>query len=48
MRDHNARRVELLDAATTVAWEQAGRQGLQQEMAPPSNGLPITWRYCAA
>jgi hypothetical protein len=34
MRDHNARRLELLDAATTVAWEQAGRQGLQQELAP--------------
>src|SRR6266699_5240968 len=34
MRDHNARRLELLDAATAVAWEQAGRQGLQQEMAP--------------
>jgi Domain of unknown function (DUF4234) len=34
MRDHNARRLELLDAATTVAWEQAGRRGLQQEMAP--------------
>jgi hypothetical protein len=34
MRDHNARWLELLDAATTVAWEQAGRQGLQQEMAP--------------
>jgi hypothetical protein len=34
MRDHNARRLELLDAAATVAWEQAGRQGLQQEMAP--------------
>jgi hypothetical protein len=34
MRDHNARRLELLDAATTVAWEQAGRQGLQEEMAP--------------
>jgi hypothetical protein len=33
MRDHNARRLELLDAATTVAWEQAGRQGLQQELA---------------
>src|SRR5215831_6435597 len=33
MREHNARRLELLDAATTVAWEQAGRQGLQQEMA---------------
>jgi len=34
MRDHNARRLELLDAATTAAWEQAGRRGLQQEMAP--------------
>jgi hypothetical protein len=34
MRDHNARRLEFLDAATTVAWEQAGRQGLQQELAP--------------
>jgi hypothetical protein len=33
MRDHNARRLELLDAAATVAWEQAGRQG-QQELAP--------------
>jgi Domain of unknown function (DUF4234) len=34
MRDHNGRRLELLDAATTVAWEQAGRQGLQQELTP--------------
>jgi hypothetical protein len=34
MRDHNARRLELLDAATTVAWERAERQGLQQEMTP--------------
>jgi hypothetical protein len=34
MRDHNARRLELLDAATTVAWEQAGRRGLQQELTP--------------
>jgi hypothetical protein len=34
MRDHNARRLELLDAATAVAWEQAGRKGLQQELAP--------------
>jgi hypothetical protein len=34
MRDHNARRLEVLDAATTVAWERAGRQGLQQELAP--------------
>ena len=34
MRDHNARRLELLDAASAVAWEQAGRQGLQQELGP--------------
>jgi hypothetical protein len=34
MRDHNARRLELLDAATAVAWERAGQQGLQQELAP--------------
>ncbi len=34
MRDHNARRLELLDAATAVAWDEAGRQGLQQEMTP--------------
>ena len=47
MRDHNARRLELLDAATTAAWEQAGRQGRQQELAPPSSGPPVTWRCCA-
>src|SRR4051812_27721605 len=34
MRDHNARRLELLDAAATVAWEQAGRQGRDEELAP--------------
>jgi hypothetical protein len=34
MRDHNVRRLELLDAATTAAWEQAERQGLQQQLAP--------------
>jgi hypothetical protein len=34
MRDHNARRLELLDAAVAAGWEQAGRQGLQQELAP--------------
>ena len=34
MRDHNARRLELLDAAITAAWEQAGRQGMQHELAP--------------
>jgi hypothetical protein len=34
MRDHNARRLELLDAAATVGWEQAGRQGRDEELAP--------------
>jgi hypothetical protein len=34
MRDHNARRLELFDAALTVAWEEAGRRGLQDELTP--------------
>ena len=31
-RDHNARRIELLDAATTLAWEQAQSKGLADEL----------------
>jgi hypothetical protein len=34
MRDHNARRVELLDATLSFAWEEAGRRGLQNELTP--------------
>jgi len=34
MRDHNARRTELFDAALTFGWEEAGRRGLQQELTP--------------
>jgi hypothetical protein len=34
MRDHNARRLELLDAALAFGWEQAGRRGLQEELTP--------------
>jgi Domain of unknown function (DUF4234) len=34
MRDHNARRVELFDAALTLGWEEAGRRGLQDELTP--------------
>jgi len=34
MRDHNMRRLELLDAATAFAWEEAGRRGLQEELTP--------------
>jgi hypothetical protein len=33
-RDHNQRRVELLDAATTYAWEQASASGVAEEMQP--------------
>lgn len=33
-RDHNARRIELLDAATTVAWERAHAQGRAEELRP--------------
>jgi hypothetical protein len=34
MRDHNARRLELFDAALARAWEEAGRRGLQDQMTP--------------
>ena len=33
-RDHIRRRLELLDAATTFAWEQAHAQGLAVELTP--------------
>jgi len=33
-RDHNLRRIELLDAATTLAWEQAQSRGLAEELRP--------------
>jgi hypothetical protein len=32
MRDHNRRRLQLLDAALSAAWEEARRQGLQAEL----------------
>jgi hypothetical protein len=31
-RDHNARRIELLDAATTFAWQQAEARGVANEL----------------
>jgi len=34
MRDHNARRVELFDAALAFGWEEAGRRGVQEELTP--------------
>lgn len=33
-RDHNLRRIELLDAATTFAWEQAQAGGIADELRP--------------
>jgi hypothetical protein len=33
-RDHNLRRLELLDAATTFAWEQAQAKGMTEELRP--------------
>jgi hypothetical protein len=33
-RDHNARRIEMLDAATTFAWQQAEARGVTGELQP--------------
>ena len=33
-RDHNRRRLELIEGATAHAWEAAGRDGLQDELRP--------------
>jgi hypothetical protein len=33
-RDHNQRRLELLEAANAFAWEQASQQGLADELRP--------------
>jgi hypothetical protein len=34
MRDHNGRRLELLDSALAVAWEEAKRRDLGEELTP--------------
>ncbi len=34
MRDHNARRLDLLNGANAFAWEVAGERGLQDELGP--------------
>jgi hypothetical protein len=33
-REHNLRRIELLDAATTFAWERANAQGMGDDLRP--------------
>jgi hypothetical protein len=34
LKDHHARRLDLLDAANAYAWEVAGQRGLQEELRP--------------
>jgi hypothetical protein len=34
MRDHNRRRLELLEGAATFAWERASEQGVAEELRP--------------
>ena len=34
MRDHNARRLELLSASLSFAWDQATKYGLHEELTP--------------
>jgi hypothetical protein len=34
MRDHNRRRLEMLDAATELAWQRATDRGLAEELRP--------------
>jgi len=36
-RDHNARRLELLDAATALAWQRAEASGISTELQPNFN-----------
>lgn len=34
MRDHNRRRLDLLEAATELAWDQASQRGIAEELRP--------------
>ncbi|MDQ6853575.1 MAG: DUF4234 domain-containing protein [Actinomycetota bacterium] len=34
MRDHNRRRLEMLEAATEFAWDQASERGIAEELRP--------------
>src|SRR6266516_366555 len=34
MRDHNRRRLDLLESATVIAWQQASAQGVAEELRP--------------
>jgi hypothetical protein len=34
MRDHNLRRIDLLEGATDVAWDEASKRGIAEELRP--------------
>jgi hypothetical protein len=34
MRDHNRRRLDLLESATEIAWQRASQQGVAEELRP--------------
>jgi Domain of unknown function (DUF4234) len=34
MRDHNRRRLDLLESATEIAWQRASQQGIAEELRP--------------
>jgi uncharacterized protein DUF4234 len=38
-RDHNARRLEMLDAATALAWQQSEARGISNELQPNFNRI---------
>jgi len=40
-RDHNRRRLELLDAATTFAWNEVYRRGLGEELRPAFERIAV-------
>ena len=40
-RDHNRRRLELLDAATTFAWGEAYRRGISEELRPAFERIAV-------
>lgn len=40
-RDHNLRRIEMLDAATTFAWQQAEAKGLTNDLQPNFSRISV-------
>jgi hypothetical protein len=47
MRDHNARRLELLDAAPPSPGNRPDGKAVTRNWRRPSSGPPVTWPCCA-